>query len=602
LNRELLVELASIIFLGAAAQWLSWRLRLPSILLLLVFGFLSGPVLGLVKPDQFFGNMLFPIVSISVAVILFEGGLNLKLSELKSAGGIIRNMVTIGILVTWVLTTFAAFYILNLEFSLSVLLGAILVVTGPTVILPILTHIRPAGSINSILKWEGIVNDPIGALLGILIFEVILTRGVGEATATLVFGILKTILLSVTVGLIGAYVIVFMLKYRLIPDFLQNSISLAVVVGVFSLGNLFQEESGLFSVTIMGVILANQKKVTVKYIIEFKENLRTILISVLFIILAARLNFSDLRLLNFGSALFTISLIILIRPLAVYLSTIHSALSWKEKLYLAWMAPRGVVAASITSIFAIELMKAGHGKSEYLVPLVFLVIIATIIIYGLSAEPLAIKLGISNSNPQGCLILGAHPLGRAIGKALAEKEIKVLMIDSNYNNIRAARMEGLPAFQGSILSEFILEEIDLSGIGKLLAITPNKEVNSLATIYFSKIFGSNEVYQLSVEEDEQTKGKKVSQDLRGRILFGTDFTYNYLVRRFHNDQQLKSTNITEKFDYNSFLQQYSGDVVIPFFVIDQNKNLTIYTNENKPKAEKGNVVIGLFKENIQEES
>jgi NhaP-type Na+/H+ or K+/H+ antiporter len=593
--------LASIIFLGAAAQWLSWRLRLPSILLLLIFGFLSGPVLGWVKPDQFFGSLLFPIVSISVAVILFEGGLNLKLSELKGAGGIIRNLVTLGIIITWILTSLAAFYILKLEFSLSILFGAILVVTGPTVIMPILTHVRPKGSVNSILKWEGIVNDPIGALLGILIFEVILTRGVGEATATLVFGILKTILLSFTVGLAGAYVVILMLKYRLIPDFLQNSISLAIVVGVFALGNFFQEESGLFSVTIMGVILANQKRVTVKHIIEFKENLRTILISVLFIILAARLDFSDLKLLNFSSFLFTISLIVLIRPAAVYLSTIGSAINWKEKLYLAWMAPRGVVAASITSIFAIELVTAGHAQAEHLVPLVFLVIIATIIVYGLSAEPLAIKLGISNSNPQGCLILGSHPLGRAIGKALTEKEIKVLMIDSNYNNIRAAKMGGLPAFHGSILSESILEEIDLSGIGRLLAITPNKEVNSLAALYFSKIFGSNEVYQLSVEEDEQTKGKKVSQDLRGRILFGTDFTYNYLVRRFHNDQQLKSSNITEKFNFDSFLQKYSGDVAIPFFIIDQNKNLAIFTNEDRPKTQKGDTLIGLFKENIKEE-
>lgn len=602
MNQELLIGLSSIIFLGMAAQWLSWRIKVPSILLLLIFGIIAGPILGLVRPDEFFGNLLFPIVSMSVAVILFEGGLNLKISELKIAGGVIRNLITIGGLATWVLATFAALFIVRMNFSLSVLLGAILVVTGPTVILPILRHVRPTGQVNSILKWEGIVNDPIGALLGVLVFEVILAKGLGEATVGVVWGISKTILLSLTIGLLSAYVIVFLLKYRLIPDFLQNSISLAMVVGVFSLSNLVQEESGLFSVTVMGVFLANQKTVTVKHIIEFKENLRTILISVLFIILAARLNFSDLKLLSFSSIIFTIVLILLIRPVSVYLSTIRSSLNWKEKLYISWMAPRGVVAAAVTSLFALELVKQGFENAEALVPLMFLIIIITIAVYGLSAEPLAVWLGISNSNPQGCLILGAHPFGRAIGKALKDKGIKILMIDSNYNNIKVAKMEGLPAFCGSVLSEYILDEIDLSGIGKLLAITPNKEVNSLAALHFSKIFGRTEVYQLSVEEDEQTKGKKVSQDLRGRILFGTNFTYGQLARRFHTDKQVKATNITEKFDFNVFSEKYTGDTITPFFVIDQNKNLNVYTSENKPKPEKGQILIGLFKENFVKET
>lgn len=260
------------------------------------------------------------------------------------------------------------------------------------------------------------------------------------------------------------------------------------------------------------------------------------------------------------------------------------------------MAPRGVVAAAVTSLFALELVKQGFRNAEALVPLMFLIIIITIAVYGLSAEPLAVWLGISNSNPQGCLILGAHPLGRAIGRILKEKGIKVLMIDSNYNNIKIAKMEGLPAFYGSVLSEYILDEIDLSGIGKLLAITPNKEVNSLAALHFSKMFGRTEVYQLSVEEDEETKGKKVSKDLRGRILFGTHLTYGHLARRFNNDKEVKATNITEKFDLDTFAGKYDSDKMIPFFIIDQNKNLIVYTSENKPKPEKGQVLVGLFKE------
>lgn len=598
MSENILVGLALIIILGILAQWISWRFRLPSILLLLIAGFISGPYLGLIKPDAFFGELLFPVVSISVAVILFEGGLNLKLSELRSVGKVVRNLVSIGILVTWILASAAAYYIVHLELETSILIGAILVVTGPTVILPLLRHVKPVGQINSILKWEGIVNDPIGALLSILVLEVIISTGIEEATLQVALGILKTIILSTSIGLVGSYLIVVLLKRRLIPDFLHNAISLSVVVAVFTASNLIQAESGLFAVTIMGIFLANQSSVPVRHIIEFKENLRILLISSLFIILSARLRIADFHILNSNSFLFVLVLLLIIRPAAVFLSSVGSKLKWKEKLYLSWMAPRGIVAAAISSLFAIELFREGVQTSDQMVPLIFLVIIATITIYGLSAIPLARWLGIANTDPQGCLILGAHPLSRAIGKVLQSKGIKALLVDSNYNNVRAAKMEGLPAFQGSILSENILNDLDLNGIGYLLAMTSNKEVNSLATIYFSRVFGSKGVYQLSVEENEKNKGKKVSTELRGQILFGSEYTYYYLTDRFNNNKQIKSTNITGKFDYDSFLKKYDVDTVIPFFVIDENKKLIIYTDENKPTPKQGQTLIGLFKENI----
>ncbi len=597
MSENLLVGLALIIILGILVQWISWRFRLPSILLLLIAGFISGPYLGIIKPDVFFGELLFPIVSISVSVILFEGGLSLRLSELRSVGGVVRNLISIGIFVTWILTSAAAYYIVHLELEPSILIGAILVVTGPTVILPLLRHVKPIGQINSILKWEGIVNDPIGALLSILVLEVIISAGIREATLQVAFVILKTIILSTSIGLIGAYLIVFLLKRKLIPDFLHNPVSLSFVVAVFTASNLIQPESGLFAVTIMGVFLANQNTVAVRHIIEFKENLRILLISSLFIILSARLRISDFDILNFNSFLFVLALLFIIRPAAVYLSSIGLKLNWKEKLYLSWMAPRGIVAAAISSLFAIELFREGIKGSEQIVPLVFFVIIVTISVYGLSAIPLAKWLGIANTNPQGCLILGAHPLSRAIGKILQSKGIKVLLVDSNYHNIRAARMENLSTFQGSILSESILNDIDLNGIGYLLAMTSNKEVNSLATIYFSRVFGSKGVFQLSVEERVENKGKKVSTELRGQILFGTEYTYYYLNERFNSNKQVKSTNITGKFDYDSFLKKYDTDIVIPFFIIDENKKLIIYTDGNRPTPKKDQTLIGLFKEN-----
>ncbi len=593
MTEKFIIGLSAIVVSGVLAQWIAWKFRFPSILLLLIFGFIAGPVTGFLNPDSFFGHLLFPFVSISVAIILFEGGMNLKFSELKVVGSLVRNLITIGILITWILSTLAAFYILNFSFTLSVLFGAVLVVTGPTVILPILRHVKPKGQINSILKWEGIVNDPIGALMAILVFEAVFATGVEEATLQVGFAILKSVLISSSIGLLGGYIIALFIKRDLIPDFLQNPASLTMVVLIFTASNLIQAESGLFAVTIMGVYLANQKKITIKHIIEFKENLRTLLISVLFIVLAARLNLSDIQQLNIESFVFVGALILVIRPAAVFLSSIWTKCSWKEQLFLSMMAPRGIVAAAVASVFSLELIRFGVPEGAKLVPEMFLVIVATISVYGLSAVPLANWLGLSNLNPQGCLILGAHSFAREIASVLKESGYRVLLVDTNRHNITEARMEGYEAHQGSANSNSFLDETELNGIGKLLALTPNAEVNSLAALHLSRIFGGTNVYQLTVEEDEEEQGKAVSQELRGKILFGTNYSYNYLLSRFNQDSKIKSTPITEEYDYKKFLSENGGSEVVPMFLIDKEKNLVIYTSEYRPEPKPGQILISL---------
>ena len=593
MTEKFIIGLSAIVVSGVLAQWIAWKFRFPSILLLLIFGFIAGPVTGFIRPDSFFGDLLFPFVSISVAIILFEGGLNLKFSELKVVGSLIRNLITIGILVTWLLTVLGAYYILNFSLLLSFLYGAILVVTGPTVILPILRHVRPKGQINSILKWEGIINDPIGALMAILVFEAVFASGVQEATLQVGFALLKSVVISSSIGLLGGYMIAFLIKKDLIPDFLQNPASLTTVVLIFTISNLVQEESGLFAVTIMGIYLANQRKINVKHIIEFKENLRTLLISVLFIVLAARLQLHELAGLDAGSFIFVAALILIIRPAAVFISSIGKKFSWKEKLFLSMMAPRGIVAAAVASVFSIELINLGFSEGSRLVPEMFLVIVATITVYGLSAAPLAKWLGLSNLNPQGCLILGGHSFARELAAVIKDSGYRVLLVDTNRHNITEARMEGFEAHQGSVNSRSFLDENDLNGIGKLLALTPNAEVNSLAALHLSRIFGGNNVYQLTVEEDEDEQGKAVSEDLRGKILFGTNYTYYYLLQRFNHNSKIKSTPITEEYDYKKFLSENGGDKVIPMFLITKEKNLIVYTSENKPEPKPGQTLISL---------
>jgi NhaP-type Na+/H+ or K+/H+ antiporter len=381
LAEELLLGIGIIIVLGITAQWLAWRFRLPSILLLLLFGFLAGPVTHLLDPEELLGELLFPFVSVSVAIILFEGGLSLRRSEIKTTGHVIRNLVTVGAAVTWVIAAGGALLILGFDLPLALLFGAILVVTGPTVIIPLLKHVRPAAQISSIAKWEGIVNDPIGAILAVLVFEAIVAIGIQQAALTVAFSLLETLLIGVTLGTAGAFGLAQLIKRYWIPDYLQNGVTLMVVIAAFVVSNMIQKESGLLTVTLLGIILTNQKGVNIKPIIEFKENLGVLLLSALFIILAASLNLEALAQIGIRSIAFLLVLIFLARPAAVILSTVNSGLSWNEKIFLAWMAPRGIVAAAVTSVFAFELVEeAGYQEAELMVAEIFLVIVGTVTI------------------------------------------------------------------------------------------------------------------------------------------------------------------------------------------------------------------------------
>lgn len=579
------VAIASILVFGIGAQWAAWRYKLPAILLLLISGILAGPVFGFLDPDLLMGDLLTPFISVSVAIILFEGGLSLRFSELKEAGGIIGNLVSIGVLFTWVVISLSAHYILSFGWELSILLGAILVVTGPTVIIPLLRQVRPSGQVGSILKWEGIVIDPIGAMLAVLVFEVILATSVSAATSVAIMSIVKTIVFGTLCGLGGAAVIYFLLKRHALPDFLQNPVSLMVVVVVFTISNMLQHESGLWATTLMGVALANQKSAYIHHIIEFKENLRVLLLSTLFILLAARVELNELLVnLNWRMLIFVLIVILIARPLAVYASTIFSDISWREKIFLSWMAPRGVVAASISSIFAIGLTQNGFEEASQLVPIVFLVIIATVAIYGLPAAWVARKLGVAKPVPNGVVILGVKEWSIAVGKRIQNEGFKVLMADANINNALKARSQNLDTYHGNILSEFALEEIDLDGIGQLFAFTPNDEVNSLSALRFGEIFGRSHVYQLPSNTRQDENSKEVSDHLSGRILFDQDLNFNRLSNYITNENDLKTIKITSKRSFDDYFgENENGKKRLPLFHITSNNELRPFT-VNHPHA------------------
>jgi NhaP-type Na+/H+ or K+/H+ antiporter len=585
-----LLALGGIITVGMAAQWLAWRIRQPSIFILLVAGFLVGPVLGLINPDELLGDALFPMVSLAVAIILFEGGLSLDIAELRQVGRVVRNLISIGALVTWVTSSFLAFFLLGLPADIAALLGAILVVTGPTVVIPMLRNIRPSAKVASAAKWEGIVNDPTGAILAVLTFDVVIAGGLAGGVWAATSGIVRSIAAGGVAGLLGAGLIVLLLRRYWVPDFLQSPVTLGVVLTAFTFADVASPESGLLAVTIMGSALASQRLVSVRHIVQFKENLRVLLIASLFVLLAARLPLDDPTYRDAGAMVFFGALVLVVRPLAVAASTWRSDLNWRERIFLCFMAPRGIVAAAVASVFSIELVESGRPAGEQLAPIMFLVIVGTVALYGLTAGPAARVLGVASSSPQGVLFLGASRIVREMAHALHRLGIQVVLLDSNWRNIAAARQGGLNAFHGNVLSERTLETLNIDGVGYLLAATPNDEVNALGSLHLSELFARSNTYQLAPQEKAGLND--VPQHLRSRILFGPETTYAKLQERLERGATVKSTDLTDDSSFEAFKGRYR-DVATPLFIVSSKRALTIVEAGQKLSPKAGSTVISL---------
>lgn len=556
MQETVLIALTGIGVIAIASQWLAWWVKLPAILFLLLAGIIVGPVSGWLDPDALFGQLLFPFVSLSVAIILFEGALTLEFKQIKGLGKVVRHLVTIGVLVTWSITTLITHYAVGFSWQLSLLFGAITVVTGPTVIVPMLRTIRPNARISNILRWEGITIDPLGALLAVLVFEWIIASGQHtSAWMHTAMAFTEVILVGVLAGAVSAWLFGQVLRRHLLPEYLHNLAVLALVFVVFVGANHLAEESGLLAVTIMGMWLANMKGVHVEDILNFKESLSILLISGLFIILAARLDFAQLVELGWPALWVFLGIQFIARPVKVLVSTTGSNLSWQEKAMLGWIAPRGIVAAAVAALFAIRLSELGYPKAELIVPLTFIVIIGTVVLQSATSRFIATKLGVADPEPSGFLIVGANPLAREIALALKEQNISSLLADSNWGYIRAASMADLKTYYGNPVSHHADEHIDLIGIGSLLAITGHQELNSLSAQRYMREFGVARTYSISTIEQVQdaTQSRKITGTV-GRVAFSQ--TFAVLNKMLRAGAKIKATLITEEFSCEDYYQQY----------------------------------------------
>ena len=515
---------------------------------------LAGPVAGWLHPDSLFGDLMLPVVSLSVAVILYEGGLNLKFRELRNIGGVFVRLTTIGVLISWGIGFVAAWRLFRMPWQVSALLGSILVVTGPTVIGPIVKHLRLRGRIGSLLKWEGIIIDPIGAALAVLVFEIIQWGPVEAGFREAMMDLGRTLLVGTAAGLLTAGIQALAMSKFWVPDSLHSPVSLMLVFAAFTAANVLQEESGLLAVTVMGIALANQKWAVVRHIVEFKENLTVLLISCLFVVLSARLKPEDLFGLGWEAFVYVGVMILVARPVSVLAATWSSPLTWQERAFLCCMAPRGIVAAAISSVFTLGLSAHGYDQAGKIVPVTFLVVFVTVLIYGLSAGPLARWLRLVQANPQGVLFVGSEPWVRELANAIQEEGCAVYLIDTDYDNIRETRMAGVPCFYGSALADATREEFDHAGLGRMLAVTSNNAVNSLACLRYTEDFGRQEVYQLPFAPEQHGRHEAVPQEQRGRFLIGEDWTFA-AIREFAGPQPtVRKTKLTAAFHYEEFLR------------------------------------------------
>jgi NhaP-type Na+/H+ or K+/H+ antiporter len=595
---DAVLAITTVVVLGVCAQWISARARIPSILLLLVFGLAAGPGAELVfgrspvDPDVLLGDLLLPLTSLAVAVILFEGGLGLRFSDVRPVWRTLSRLLYVGMAATWLLASGAAYLLGLLDLRLSLLLGAILVVTGPTVVGPLLRSIRPTGAVGAVLRWEGIVIDPLGATLALFVYEAFFSEGPRAGTLLAFRGVALTALVGFGIGALSSGLLIVSFRRFWFPDHLEVPIFLMVVLAAYTGSNLVQEDSGLLTATVLGIVVGNVLKGRVKHIALFKENLQTLLIGALFIVLAARLDPADLLAsLSWRSLAFVAALVLVIRPASVLLATMGSPLRWPDRLFIAGMAPRGIVAAAVASVFALRLTEAGLPEARFLAPLTFVSIIATVCCYGLLSGPLARRLGLAETDPQGILLLGAERWVCALAALFQEGGVTVRLIDGNLENVTAARRAGLAALHANVLSDVTTEEIGLGGIGKFAAMTANDEVNALAAQRFLNVFGREQVYLLPPAR----LGKR-RHDLApsgpGRSLFSEHATNVELAARLEAGDSLRADRLTKELTFQTWRELY-GQTALPLFVLSEKGRLEVFTTDHSPTPRTGDTLISM---------
>ncbi|HEY4565696.1 MAG TPA: sodium:proton antiporter [Savagea sp.] len=594
---SLLFDLMFVVLLGILSQWLAWRFSMPAIVVMSIAGLLVGPIFGLINPQQSMGDLFSPIISLAVAIILFEGSLNLDFKEIKGFSKPVGRIVTLGAFIAWIGGSLAAHYVAGLSWAVAWIIGGLFIVTGPTVILPLLRQAKLKPRPAAILKWEGIVVDPFGALLAVFAYEFIkfLNSEVTFNALLLFFGAST---LAVVIGCAAGWFVGRAIEDGGIPEFLKAPVLFAVVIFAFVLSDEIMHETGLLAVTAMGMMMANMKLTALEDIKHFKENISVLLISGIFVMLTASLDPDILiEITNPNIIAFVAVMLFVVRPASIWLSTIGTELNAREKLLIGWIAPRGIVALTVSGYFATILLDNGYKDAELLTALTFALVFGTVLLHGFSISWLARKLNLATTDESGVLIVGGTRFAAELGAAIQKSGNDVLIADRNYSNLTSARKNSVPSFTGNILREQTELNIDFTPYRYLLAMTRSDRYNANVCSDFGPDFGAEHLLQ--------TKTRRVSSDaLRptqvGRAPFSPALTISELDDRVARGDVIRRTRITEQYSYTSYLRDRSNEAVL-LYIEKEDGSIIFFSEENERRAEPGDTVVALspFTETIE---
>ncbi|SOD92021.1 cation:proton antiporter [Caenispirillum bisanense] len=594
MDGTLFIFVATTIVGGVAAQWVGWRTRIPPIVLLFGLGLVVGPVTGLIRPGEQLGHGLEVIVGMAVAVVVFEGGLKLDLRELREVKVGISRLVVLGLPLNWLFGTLAAHWIVGVGWGPSVLFGAIMVVTGPTVILPLLRQVRLKRRPASLLKWEAVVNDPFGAMIAVLVLEYLIVVAPHEPDGSGAVALLGRVMLALLASGIMALAAALAVRHAFhrdkVPEVLRTPLLLAGALGLYAAANLLQAEAGLFAATVFGLALANLQITGLKPLSRNKESLSTMLVSALFILLAANLSFADFETVPWAVAVLVGVVLVAVRPAAILIATLWSGLPWRERLLVAWIGPRGIVAAALAGIAGGRLADAGYRGADLIEPMVYAVIAASVVFQGMTLGPLARRLGLRGGSRPGILIVGANPWTTRLAQVLGEAGVPVLMADQSWAALRPAREHDIPGLAVEILSAEVEAALDSGFADYVLAATEDDAYNALVCARFAPELGRERVHQLALAHGKSRDSRRLPElDWRGKIVAapGLDFaTANDLLRegwRFEvrHPQALDG----------SIGDQVRGPGDLPLMILKEDGRIVFNTRERTARARDGDCLV-----------
>ena len=573
---------------GIGAQWIAWRTGTPAIVLMLAAGFLAGPVFNIIDPRLAFGELLEPMVSIGVALILFEGGLSLDFRELRKYGEGVWRLVILGVPLGWLFGTLACYYIAGLVWPVAILFAGILVVTGPTVVIPLLRQSSVQQRPAAILKWEAIVNDPFGALCAVIAYEYFRLSAEGQSVWIVAPSMLFAVLAAAGLGYAAARFVAFAFPRGYVPEFLKVPVLLVLVVGLFVVSNLIEHEAGLMAVTVMGIALANMHVASLRAIHPFKQNVAVLLVSGIFILLSASLDFEALRQFEWRFGLFLLALLFVVRPATILTSLAFSKVPWNERLFLAWIAPRGIVLVAISGLFALRLTDLGYGDGTILIGLSFAVAVATIVAHGFTIDIVARWLGVRGETRPGLLIVGATAWTIALARQMHELGTPVMLVDSSWARLKPARQIGIPTFHGEILNESTEHNLDTAPFRVLIAATENEAYNTLVCSEFAPEIGADSVYQLG-GGDEDEDFTALPRSLRGRELFASGFGVSDVQQRQLEGWGFRRTKLSDKFALDD-AKESLPDAADMLLILKPDGQMRFFTHASRPTPQAGDTI------------